>query len=76
MIFVLPRSFLVLQKLQKPLAADFMAGGIDKKCTPASRAHQFVNFLDQIFGEKNVRAACAHDCTYLVCLYSVHMSST
>src|SRR5689334_2235194 len=45
MIFVLPRSFLVLQKLQKPLAADFIAGGIDKKCTPASRAHQFVNFL-------------------------------
>jgi hypothetical protein len=49
MIFVLPHSFLVLQKLQKPLAADFIAGGIHKKCTPASRAHQFVDFLDQVF---------------------------
>lgn len=76
MIFVLPRSFRVLQKLQKPLAADFIAGGIHKKRTPASRADQFINFLDQVFGQQNVGTACAHDCTYLVCLYSVHMSST
>src|SRR2546427_67703 len=76
MIFVLPHSFLVLQKLQKPLAADFIAGGIHKKRTPAARAHQLVNLPDQIFRQQNVGSACAHDCTYSVCLYSVHMSST
>ena len=63
MIFVLPRSFRVLQKLQKPLAVDFIAGGIHKKRTPASRAHQFINFPDQVFGQQNVGTACAHDCT-------------
>ncbi len=59
MIFVLPHSFLVLQKLQKPLAADFIAGGIHKKRTPAARADQFINFLDQVFGGRDVDSACS-----------------
>jgi len=48
MVFVLPCGFVVAQELEQSLAANFIAGGLDKKSTATPRANQSVDFLDQV----------------------------
>jgi hypothetical protein len=78
-IFVLPGEVFVFYKMQHFSPSDFLARRFYQEGAAASRADQGIDFLQQVFGKKNVGAFSVHvhsQCALSMCFCQPHTQHT